>query len=340
MNMSDGEIVIYSAGKKTRKSDDASSVEVRLSGETVWLTQKQMAELFDKTTPTINEHIKNVFKERELRRYSVIRKFRITAADGKIYNTEHYNLDVIISVGYRVKSKRGTQFRIWANKILKNFLLNGYAINKNRLKTQTGKVRELEKTIRVLTAVIDRKELKADEAVGLVKVIRDYTYALDLLDQYDHQRVVIRDTRCKTIFKISYEDAKKAIEQLRGQFSKNGETVSLFGLEKDDSFRGSLYNVHQTYDGRELYPSVEEKAANLLYFLIKNHSFIDGNKRIGAFLFIWFLEKNNLLYARDGHKRIEDNALVAICLMIAESRPEEKDTIVKVIVNLINKKNG
>ncbi|MBT7087516.1 virulence protein RhuM/Fic/DOC family protein, partial [bacterium] len=249
-----------------------------------------------------------------------------------------YNLDVIISVGYRVNSKRGTQFRIWANKILKNYLIQGYAINETRLKTQTKRIRELENTLGLLSNVVKNKQLKKDEAIGLLEIITDYTYALDLLDKYDHQALEIENTNTLEIFKITYNEALAAIKMLKNKFG-DAEKI-LFGREKDKSFKGSLYNIYQTFESRDLYPSVEEKAAHLLYFIIKNHSFTDGNKRIGAFLFIWFLEKNHYLYSLNGKKRIEDNALVAICLMTAESKSVEKEIIIKLIVNLINKRNA
>ncbi|MBT3581536.1 virulence protein RhuM/Fic/DOC family protein [bacterium] len=328
----DKQIVIYQA------EDGQFQLEVNLTNETVWLTQEQMASLFKKARTTITEHVNNIFKEAELEEVAVCRKFRHTAADGKNYETKYYNLDVIISVGYRVRSKSGTQFRIWANKILKNYLIQGYAINETRLKTQTKRIRELENTLGLLSNVVKNKQLKKDEAIGLLEIITDYTYALDLLDKYDHQALEIENTNTFEIFKITYNEALAAIKMLKNKFG-DAEKI-LFGREKDKSFKGSLYNIYQTFESRDLYPSVEEKAAHLLYFIIKNHSFTDGNKRIGAFLFIWFLEKNHYLYSLNGKKRIEDNALVAICLMTAESKSVEKEIIIKLIVNLINKRNA
>jgi len=326
---SKGEILLY----KTSEGD--TQIDVKLKEETVWLTQKQMSTLFQKNVRTINEHIKNVFTEGELSQNSVIRKFRITAADGKSYNTNFYNLDVIISVGYRVKSKRGTQFRIWANKVLKDYLTKGYVLNERRLKEQTERIKELEKTIDIFSKVTESYQLKQDEFAGIIQIVKDYTYALDTLDNYDKKALNISSTNKEEIFQINYESSKKVITKMKEKFG--GST--LFGKEKDKSFKGTVGAIYQTFGKKELYPSIEEKAAHLLYFTIKNHSFIDGNKRIAAALFLWFLQMNNYLYAKNGSKRIPDNALVALCLLIAESNPKEKDMIVKVVINLINKKN-
>jgi prophage maintenance system killer protein len=326
---SKGEILLY----KTPEGD--TQIDVKLKEETVWLTQKQMSTLFQKNVRTINEHIKNVFTEGELSQNSVIRKFRITAADGKSYNTNFYNLDVIISVGYRVKSKRGTQFRIWANKVLKDYLTKGYVLNERRLKEQTERIKELEKTLDIFSKVTESYQLKQDEFAGIIQVVKDYTYALDTLDNYDKKALNISSTNKEEIFQINYESSKKVITKMKEKFG--GST--LFGKEKDKSFKGTVGTIYQTFGKKELYPSIEEKAAHLLYFTIKNHSFIDGNKRIAAALFLWFLQMNDYLYAKNGSKRIPDNALVALCLLIAESNPKEKDMIVKVVINLINKKN-
>nr|WP_317196232.1 RhuM family protein [Niastella soli] len=248
---------------------------------------------------------------------------------------KYYNLDVIISVGYRVKSPRGTQFRIWANKVLKDYLVKGYTVNEQRLRDQAKQLEELKQTVKLLGNVVGNHELSSEEATGLLKVVTDYTYALDVLDQYDHQVLEIHATTSAELYIITYDEAMLAIKGLRDKFGGS----SLFGNEKDESFQGSLAAIYQTFDGHYVYPSIEEKAANLLYFVIKNHSFSDGNKRIAAFLFVWFMEKNNILYRVDGSKRIADNALVAITLMIAESKPEEKEMMTKVVVNLINLKN-
>ncbi len=246
-----------------------------------------------------------------------------------------FSLDVIISVGYRVKSIRGTQFRIWANNILKEYLLKGYAINQKRLEEQERHLNELKNTVNLLSNVLTNKELNSDEATGLLKVVTDYAYALDILDKYDHQQLKIEGTTATELFVINYNEAKQAILDLKYKFGGS----SLFGNEKDQSFKSSIATIYQTFGGLDLYPSVEEKAANLLYFVVKNHSFSDGNKRIAAYLFVWFLDKNSILYKADGSKRIADNALVALTLMIAESKSDEKEMMVKVIVNLINVNN-
>ena len=324
----DKQIVIYNA------EDGSIQLEVNLKNETLWLSQNQIADLFNRERSVITKHLNNIFKTNELEKESNVQKMHFAHSDKPI---TLYNLDVIISVGYRVNSKRGTQFRMWANKILKNYLIQGYAINEIRLKTQTKRIRELENTLGILSNVVKNKQLKKSEAVGLLEIITDYTYALDLLDKYDHQALEIENTNTLEIFKITYDEALIAIKMLKNKFG-DAEKI-LFGREKDKSFKGSLYNIYQTFESRDLYPSVEEKAAHLLYFIIKNHSFTDGNKRIGAFLFIWFLEKNHYLYSLNGKKRIEDNALVAICLMTAESKSVEKEIIIKLIVNLINKRN-
>ena len=325
------EIVIYKA------TDGSTAINVQLKDETVWLTQAQMVLLFQQTKQNISLHINNIFKEKELDRNSVVKDSLTTAKDGKKYKTSFYNLDVIISVGYRVKSKRGTQFRIWANQVLKDYLVKGFALNEKRLKEQTKeKLLELQRTVKMIQTVVRQKKLSSEEATGLLNIISDYTLALDVLDKYDHELLKISGTEKKQKFRIDEAQAQKAIDTLRKKFKSS----SLFGKEKDESFKSSLATIYQTFDKKELYPSVEEKAAHLLYFVVKNHSFVDGNKRIAAFLFVWFLERNSLLYRKDGSKRIADNALVALTLLIAESHTNEKDMMIKVIVNLINRNNN
>jgi len=321
-----GEIFIYEteAGQTT--------IDVKLQQETVWLTQQQLSDLFGRERSVITKHLKNIFVSGELDEETNVQKMHIPNSDKPV---AFYNLDVIISVGYRVNSKRGTQFRIWATNVLRQHLVEGYTINEKRLKEQAQKYNDLKQTVKLLQNVIQRKELNNDESTGLLQVISDYTYALDILDDYDHQRLTIKGTHKKEFFKITYVSAKAAIQTLKEKFGSS----ELFGREKDESFQSSLNTIYQTFAGEELYPSLEEKAANLLYFVVKNHSFSDGNKRIAAFLFVWFMEENNLLYDTFGHKRIADNALVALTLLIAESNPLEKDTMVKVIVNLINQQN-
>ncbi|NML41571.1 virulence protein RhuM/Fic/DOC family protein [Chitinophaga sp. G-6-1-13] len=315
--------------------DGQTSIEVKLEDDMIWLTQAQMVELFQQTKQNISLHINNIYKEEELEKKLTIKESMIARSEGARQVTRQkpfYSLDVVISVGYRVKSRRGTQFRIWANKVLKDYLVQGYALNEQRLKEQSEQLTSLKNTIRLLGNVMESHPLQADEATGLLKVLTDYAYALDVLDRYDHQQLLIADTTTNTIFQITYHTAMEAIHGLKEKFGGS----SLFGNEKDDSFRSSLATIYQTFDGKELYPSIEEKAAHLLYFVIKNHSFSDGNKRIAAFLFIWFMEKNNLLYKPDGSKRIADNALVALTLMIAESKTDEMEMMIKVVVNLIN----
>lgn len=326
------QIAIYEA------TDGQIRLEVNMDIDTVWLTQQQMADLFETSRVNVTEHIGHVYKSKELEKDATSRKFRLVQKEGKrsvSRNVEHYNLDVIISVGYRVNSIRGTQFRIWANKVLKEYITKGYALNKKLLGEAVAKLQELKQAIHLIGQVASEHPISNDEAKGLLHVITDYAYALDVLDQYDHQRLVIDNTHDKELFRISYEEAKQAIGKLRQQFGGS----QLFGREKDESFQGSLAAIYQTFNGQDLYPSVEEKAAHLLYFVTKNHSFSDGNKRIAAFIFIWFMDQNGMLYAPNGSKRIADNALVALTLLIAESKPEEKDMIVRVIVNLINGKN-
>ncbi|TSA08811.1 MAG: cytochrome C biogenesis protein CycH [Deltaproteobacteria bacterium] len=324
------EIVIY------RTKDGRTALDVNLSGETLWLNQGQMSILFDRDRSVITKHLSNIFKSGELDKKSNVQKMHIAGSDKPIV---YYNLDVIISLGYRVNSKRGTQFRIWATQVLKDHILKGYSLNEKRLKEQNARLLELQKTVSLMQRVMEGRELARDEATGLLQVITDYSYALSLLDQYDHRQLKIRHTTEKTPFILTYDTARRAIDKLGEQSMKKGRPIKLFGREKDQSFRGSLSAIYQTFDGKEVYPSIEEKAAHLLYFVVKNHSFIDGNKRIGAFLFIWFLDASGILYAGDGRKRIGDNALVALTLMIAESSPGDKDIIIKVIVNLINRDN-
>ncbi|MCB9052400.1 MAG: virulence protein RhuM/Fic/DOC family protein [Lewinellaceae bacterium] len=314
--------------------EGAVAIEVNLRDETVWLSQKQMAMLFDRDYKTISKHIRNIFKEGELEENSVVAKFATTAADGKTYQVDYYNLDVIISVGYRVKSRRGTNFRIWATRILRNHLLENARRNAAG-KPYQEKYRELVRTLDIAAATASTKDLSATESRGILKVLQDYAYALETLDKYDHQQLSIEAKAERKVQKLEYEEAIRLIEEWR-ELQGAGR---LFGHEKDDSFRSSLANIYQTFDGKELYPSIEEKAAHLLYFIVKNHSFTDGNKRIAAGLFVYFMDINGALFRIDGSKRIGDNALVAITIMIAESRPEEKDIMIKLVVNLINDKN-
>lgn len=323
--MEDRKIVIY------QSEDGQTQIDVRLENETVWLTQAQMAELFQKDQSVIARHIANIFKEGELEKSSNMQILHNTLS--KYKPTSIYNLDVIISVGYRVKSKRGTAFRIWARKILKDYLIKGFAVNERIRREQIGELRQL---VGILGRTIQSQPLMpSEENQALFDVVTDYAYALDTLDNYDYERLTIEKTTQEERFHATYENAISEIEGLRKKFGGS----NLFGNEKDDSFKSSIGQIYQTFGGEELYPSVEEKAAMLLYLVTKNHSFSDGNKRIAATLFLWFLNNNGILYRKDGSKRLADNTLVALTLMIAESKTEEKDVMVKVVVNLINQVN-
>lgn len=323
-------IIIY------QTDDGQTAIDVRLENETVWLSLDLMARLFERDKSVVSRHIQNVYREGELDRGSTVAKnATVQFENGRrvVRQIEYYNLDVIISVGYRVKSQRGTQFRIWANRVLKDYLVRGYAVNERIHKEQIGELRQL---VGMLGRTIQNQPLlSTDETNALFNVVTDYTYALDTLDSYDYQRLTINDTTSEAPFRATYDNAMQAIRSLKKRFGES----PLFGNEKDESFKSSIGQIYQTFDGVELYPSTEEKAAMLLYLVTKNHSFSDGNKRIAATLFLWFLNNNRILYREDGSKRIADNTLVALTLMIAESRPEEKDVMVKVVVNLINKNN-
>ena len=323
-------IVIY------QTEDGQTQIDVRLENETVWLTQAQMVELFQTTKQNVSLHVGNVFKEGELEQASTVKEYLTVQKEGGrnvSRQVKYYNLDVIISVGYRVKSKRGTAFRIWARNVLKDYLVKGYAVNQ---RIHSEQISELRQLVGMLGRTIQSQPiLSSDETNALFDVVVDYTYALDTLDDYDYQRLIVKETTPEDKFHATYDNAMEAIKALREKFG--GST--LFGNQKDDSFKSSIGQIYQTFGGEELYPSVEEKAAMLLYLVTKNHSFSDGNKRIAATLFLWFLNNNGILYHPDGSKRITDNTLVALTLMIAESKTEEKDVMVKVVVNLINQKN-
>ena len=323
--MEENKIIIY------QTEDGQTQIDVRMENETVWLTTNQMAMLFEREESNIRRHVINVFKEGELERKNNV---QILHVNGVKKPVPFYNLDVIISVGYRVKSNRGVQFRKWANRVLKQYLIKGYAVNERLRKEQIGELRQL---VGMLGRTIQSQPLlSTDESNALFEVVTDYTYALDTLDNYDYERLTIEKTTKEEPFHATYENAMQEINRLREKF---GGSV-LFGNEKDDSFKSSIGQIYQTFGGEELYPSVEEKAAMLLYLVTKNHSFSDGNKRIAATLFLWFLNNNGILYRKDGSKRLADNTLVALTLMIAESKTEEKDVMVKVVVNLINQRNN
>lgn len=330
--MKQDQIVIY------KDENNAIQLEVRMDGEMIWLTRQQLATLFGRDYKTISKHINNALKE-ELADEVVVAKFANTTQHGAIegktqtHEKEYFNLEMVTSVGYRVKSKRGVQFRKWANRILKQYLIKGYAVNERIRKEQIGELRQM---VQVIGRTLQHQELSNTiETQDLLNVVVDYTYALDTLDNYDYERLSIDKTTKEEPFHATYDNAMEAISGLRKKFGGS----ALFGNEKDDSFKSSIGQIYQTFGAEELYPSVEEKAAMLLYLVTKNHSFSDGNKRIAATLFLWFLNNNGILYRKDGSKRLADNTLVALTLMIAESKTEEKDVMVKVVVNLINQRN-
>ena len=330
--MANSEIKIY------QTDDGQTKIDVKFDNETVWLTQKQMAQLFGKDSDTIGLHLKHIYQSGELEEHTTTEESSVVQQEGNRQvnrKRKFYNLDAIISIGYRVNSKRGIQFRIWASRIIKEYLIKGFSLDNKRLIQQNSQLKELQTTVKILGDSLKFKELTDDESSGLLKIITQYAYALDILDQYDYQSLDVTNTSGKEIYQLTYEEAIAQI-QLAKKFHGNSD---LFGNEKDESFKSSISTIYQTFNGIDLYPSIEEKAANLLYFITKNHSFTDGNKRIAAFLFLYFLERNKILFDEIGYKRIADNTLVALTLMIAVSKPEEKDTMIKVIVNLINKNN-
>ena len=327
--MAKNQIEIY------RSADGNIELNVKLENDTVWLTQSQMAELFGVDRTSVVRHIKNIYATQELDEASTCAKNAQVRLEGSrriVRDIPFYNLDMVISVGYRVNSKNATSFRKWATGILKQYLIKGYAINQKRLDHYD----DLKSVVNLMSRAITlQQKVTTGEYEGLFSVISDYVYALDTLDRYDYQSLGISQTTREESFRATYENAMEAINALKEKFGGS----QWFANEKDNSFKSSIGQIYQTFGGEDLYPSVEEKAAMLLYLVVKNHSFSDGNKRIAAMLFLWFMEKNGILYGEDGHKRIADNTLVALTLMIAESRTEEKDVMVKVVVNLINKEN-
>ena len=328
MNPTDN-VLLYQA------PDGQTQLEVQLDHETVWLSQAQMAELFDTRKQNVSLHINNLFREGELSEGTSVKDSLTLVSKDRKYLIKYYNLDIIISVGYRVKSLRGTHFRQWATNILRQYLVQGYALNEKRLRESARQLADLKRLVQLQGEVAANQELTSDQSAALLRVLGDYARALDVLDQYDHQRLQVRGTASEEPFELTYEAGLEAVDSLRTQFGGS----ALFGREKDASFQSSVRSIYQSFDGEDLYPSVEEKAANLLYFVVKNHSFSDGNKRIAAFLFVWFLDRNKCLYHPDGSRRLADNALVALTLLIAESKPEDKATMVTLVVNLINQDN-
>ena len=331
-DISRGEIVLY------QTADGRTSIDVKLENETVWLTQAQMAVIFDCSSDNIGQHLKNIYKEKELAESSTTEIFSVVRTEGKRTinrRITHYNLDAILSVGYRVSSKRAVSFRQWANSVLKEYLIKGYAVRNDLTQQKYDDLKQLVDVMGRAMNYLEAPDSPAGEQIkSIFDVVKDYTYALDTLDSYDFQTLTIKSTT-KEQFHATYENAMAVIMELKTKFGES----ELFGHEKDGSFHSSIGQIYQTWDGIDLYPSVEEKAAMLLYLVVKNHSFTDGNKRIAATLFLWFMENNRILYGSDGHKRIADNALVALTLMIAESKTDEMDMMVKVVVNLINGDN-
>ena len=325
-----GEILIY------QTEDGQTVLDVKLENDTVWLTQSQLCDLFERDKSVISRHIRNIFDEGELRRESTVAKMATVVHRGfrgdVSEKMEYYNLDVIISLGYRVKSRRATSFRIWASSVLKDYLIKGYAI---RQQLMEDRYIELKQLVQVMGRTVQLDENLDDQVRSVLDVVVDYTYGLDTLDRYDYQALTVERTTNEEKFHATFDLAMGAIAALKNKFGGS----DLFGLPKDSSFASSIGQIYQTWEGKDLYPSVEEKAAMLLYLVVKNHSFVDGNKRIAATLFLWFLENNGLLYHSDGTKRIGDNALVALTLLIAESKTDEMDMMVKVVVNLINRNN-
>ena len=320
-----GEIVIYTS------EDGSVSLDAKLENETIWLTQKQMAELFDKNIRTVNEHINNIFKEGELEKDSVIRKFRITANDSKQYDTNFYNLDVIISVGYRVKSVRGTQFRIWANKIIKEYITKGYVINEKALKAKQEQIKALQASISLLTRSIENQISSVGEAQNVAKILDNFAKGLNLLDNFDHKTLDSKGSTEKEAVVIPEKEYLEIIDKMKSEFASD-----VFANPKDGSFASSINQIYQTFGGKDCYPTLEEKAATLLYLITKNHSFSDGNKRIAASCFLYFLDKNGILY-KDNLPIIDASALFALTLLIAESKPEEMEIMKQIVVSVLNK---
>ena len=324
------DILLYQA------EDGKTCLEVHLDHETVWLTQAQLADLFDVKVPAISKHVRNIFNAGELDAEATVSKMERVRREGRreVRRIEvAYSLDMIISIGYRVNSAKATRFRIWATQVLKDHLVKGYTLNEQRLRDERAKFKEMQRTVELLSRTLANQELVTETGREVLQVITDYAYALATLDRYDHGTLAFEATSGPAAFVLEYAEAIGIVQSMKDDFD------GLFGQEKDQGFQSALGAVYQTFDGNDLYPSIEEKAANLFYFIVKNHAFSDGNKRIAAAVFIYFLARNGILYRADGSKRLADNALVALTLLIAESKPEEKDTLVKVVVNLINRSN-
>lgn len=326
-NFQKGEIIIYKSSK------NETELKVKLKQETVWLSLDQMAALFNRDNSVISRHIKNIFQEKELDRKAVIAKFATTAADGKTYQVEYYNLDIIISVGYRVKSQNGVRFRIWATKILKQYLIAGYAINEKRLLEARNKFNELQETI-IFLQKQSKKELFSGQEAEILSLLADYSKTLTVLEQYDEGKMSDGKGK-KSKFVLRYKECRQIIMALKKELAAKKEASDLFGQERQSIFEGLIKNLYQTFVKQELYPTIEDKAAHLLYLTIKDHPFTDGNKRAASFLFVYFLDKTNYLFKESGERKINDNALIALALLIAGSDPKEKEIMIKIIKNLI-----
>ncbi len=326
-----GEIVIYN-------DMTGPAISVKFTNDTVWLSLQQIADLFGRDKSVISRHISNVFKEAELSRNSVVAKNATTAADGKIYTVDYYNLDMIISVGYRVNSKRGTKFRMWATQRLRDYLLKGYAINKDKLRDDNlSKVKELQSAVQVIQTAIRNKQLKGYEK-EVLEIITEYANTWTTLYQYDEELLIPTQTTKKTLWALDYDKISTSIQRFRERLKKDKQASSLFGREVGDKLKALLGNIEQTFDSRGLYRSLEEKAAHLLYFAIKDHPFADGNKRIGALMFMLYLIENNRIYNKKGERIINENTLTALALMIAESKPNQKEVMVNLVASLIANK--
>ncbi|MBU1164613.1 virulence RhuM family protein [Patescibacteria group bacterium] len=323
-----GEILIYKA------KNGQTQIEVKLQQETIWLNQAQIASLFNIERSVITKHLRNIFKSKELNENSVCAKIAHTAPDGKNYKTNFYNLDVIISVGYRVNSRSATQFRIWATKILKDYLVKGYSLNQKKLQEQQSKFKELQNTIDFIAQKSRHPELQA-QVKELLDIVQKYSRSFKILQQYDSGKLKIQKQKSAQ-FILTYSKCLEIIKQTKSTLAKKGEASNLFGQDASGRFKGTIGSIYQTFDQKELYKSLEEKAAHLLYLTIKDHNFIDGNKRIASLFFIYFLYKNNYLYRKEGEQKINDNTLVALALLIATSDPKEKDTMIKIVTNLLN----
>ncbi|MFA6303523.1 MAG: virulence protein RhuM/Fic/DOC family protein [Legionella sp.] len=332
-NKTQKKVLIYQA------DDGSFQTEVQLQSETVWLSQKQMSDLFATSSDNIGLHLKNIYTEGELAEEATTEDYSVVRTEGarKVNRLiKHYNLDAIISVGYRVNSKKGTQFRVWANRVLKEYLLQGYALNEVRLKQQLESIEKLKKGLELIQ-IAQIESLAQDEAKGLLTVLTEYTHSFILLNQYDTGHFPKGGLSKGSTEEISVEEAMYAVNSLKEKLIKQSEATELFGKSKDDSFAGILGNIVQSFNGEYLYPSIEEQAAHLLYFVIKNHPFVDGNKRIGALIFIWFLQKNKHHLKNNGETKINDNALVALALLVAQSQSDQKDILIELIVNLIKR---